>query len=67
MASFKVGSIPVTSDYSLIIFELVSKRNILKEQQLRNWLGDTLEKAPNNQAKPVGALTPNKDPRCLFM
>lgn len=45
----------------------VSKRNLLSEQKLKEWLGDTYERDNNNPAKFVGALATRPDPRCRFM
>jgi hypothetical protein len=45
----------------------ISKRNILCEQKLKEWLGDTYERDTNNPAKVVGALATRPDPQCRFM
>ncbi|CAJ2508545.1 Uu.00g135710.m01.CDS01 [Anthostomella pinea] len=45
----------------------VSKCNILSEEKLKEWLGDTYERDPNNPAKFVGALATKADPNCRFI
>ncbi|KAI0190664.1 hypothetical protein EV127DRAFT_78315 [Xylaria flabelliformis] len=45
----------------------ISKRNLLSEQKLKEWLGDTYERDVNNPAKFVGALATKPDPQCRFI
>ncbi|KAI3319817.1 hypothetical protein HD806DRAFT_547709 [Xylariaceae sp. AK1471] len=45
----------------------ITKRNILSEQKLKEWLGDTYERDSNNPAKFVGALATKPDPHCRFI
>ncbi|KAI8624161.1 hypothetical protein F5Y19DRAFT_337129 [Xylariaceae sp. FL1651] len=45
----------------------ISKRNILSEQKLKEWLGDTYERDANNPAKFIGALATRPDPQCRFI
>ncbi|KAI1346722.1 hypothetical protein F5Y01DRAFT_308100 [Xylaria sp. FL0043] len=45
----------------------ISKRNLLSEQKLKAWLGDTYERDVNNPAKFVGALATRPDPQCRFV
>ncbi|KAI0425762.1 hypothetical protein F5Y09DRAFT_88918 [Xylaria sp. FL1042] len=45
----------------------ISKRNLLSEQKLKAWLGDTYERDVNNPAKFVGALATRPDPHCRFI
>ncbi|KAI0868470.1 hypothetical protein GGS24DRAFT_482338 [Hypoxylon argillaceum] len=44
-----------------------SKLNLLSEQKLREWLGDTYESDTNDPAKFVGALATRPDPPCRFI
>ncbi|GAW17184.1 hypothetical protein ANO14919_066370 [Xylariales sp. No.14919] len=45
----------------------ISKRNLLSEQRLKEWLGDTYERDTNNPAKFAGALATRPDPQCRFI
>ncbi|KAI1747623.1 hypothetical protein F4782DRAFT_419012 [Xylaria castorea] len=45
----------------------ISKRNLLSEQKLKEWLGDTYERDINNPAKFIGALATRPDPQCRFI
>ncbi len=45
----------------------ISKRNLLSEEKLKEWLGDTYERDTKNPAKFVGALATRPDPQCRFM
>lgn len=46
---------------------LVTKRNLLSEDKLKGWIGDTYEQEPTNPAKFSGALATKPDPICRFM
>ncbi|KAI1122267.1 hypothetical protein F5Y10DRAFT_281811 [Nemania abortiva] len=45
----------------------ISKLNLLSEEKLKEWLGDTYRRDPNNPAKFVGALATRPDPQCRFI
>ncbi|KAJ8119560.1 hypothetical protein ONZ43_g3514 [Nemania bipapillata] len=45
----------------------ISKRNLLSEEKLKDWLGDTYRRDPKNHAKFVGALATRPDPQCRFI
>ncbi|KAI0905711.1 hypothetical protein F4823DRAFT_119410 [Ustulina deusta] len=45
----------------------ISKRNLLSEEKLKEWLGDTYERDTKNPAKFVGALATRPDPQCRFI
>ncbi|KAI0206605.1 hypothetical protein F4808DRAFT_404691 [Astrocystis sublimbata] len=45
----------------------ISKRNLLSEQKLKEWLGDTYERDTKNAVKFVGSLATRPDPQCRFI
>ncbi|KAI0016332.1 hypothetical protein F4780DRAFT_759774 [Xylariomycetidae sp. FL0641] len=45
----------------------VTKRNVLKECNVKDWLGDTYQQDPNNPDQVVGALATKPDPICRFI
>ncbi|KAI0104319.1 hypothetical protein GGR51DRAFT_549558 [Nemania sp. FL0031] len=45
----------------------ISKLNLLSEQKLKTWLGDTYISDPNDPAKFTGALATRPDPQCRFI
>jgi len=46
---------------------LVTKRNLLTESKVKEWIGDTYEPEPTNPAKYRGSLATKPDPLCRFM
>lgn len=45
----------------------ITKRNLLTEAKVKEWIGDTYEPEPSNPAKFRGALATRPDPTCRFM
>lgn len=45
----------------------VTKRNLLTEAKVKEWIGDTSEQDPGDPAKSRGFLATKQDPLCRFM
>jgi hypothetical protein len=64
-----VGRFPSLADSQCDLdanFQDFRKRNILSDDKLKKWLGDTTTINPATQA-PEGSLATQEDPKCRFM